>query len=339
MAVDPLLLGNIIQGGAQLIGGMFNGYSQRSAVKEANKGNMELAKYQNARNIELWNANNEYNTPGAQMGRLQEAGLNPNLVYGSGSAVGNTSSPPPSTAVPTMQPAPFLLDSTAWNGLSQIADTALKAANIERTNQETENLKVYQQNARLDGDLKELEKISRGYANAKSKAEAEVWAELYANKLTLLKAEGVFTRANTFKVNADRQNTLERTRYLRSVQTPLGNAQIDLLKSQKGLTDANRDLSLSNIVLNEFRKGLISANIEQALSSANVNRQQSLKIANEIINLQTDNRIKFEYLTEKQQENLIRQILIDQGVDLRDGNLIRTIVRSINNKSVFSNFD
>ena len=29
---------------------------------------------------------NEYNTPANQMKRLQDAGLNPNLIYGSGSA-------------------------------------------------------------------------------------------------------------------------------------------------------------------------------------------------------------------------------------------------------------
>ena len=32
----------------------------------------------------MWNKNNEYNTPLAQVNRLQEAGLNPNLVYGNG---------------------------------------------------------------------------------------------------------------------------------------------------------------------------------------------------------------------------------------------------------------
>lgn len=43
------------------------------------------------RNLTMWNMNNAYNDPSAQMQRLKAAGLNPNLVYGSGNVVGNTS--------------------------------------------------------------------------------------------------------------------------------------------------------------------------------------------------------------------------------------------------------
>ena len=35
-----------------------------------------------ANNIRLWNMNNAYNTPKAQMQRFKEANLNPNLIYG-----------------------------------------------------------------------------------------------------------------------------------------------------------------------------------------------------------------------------------------------------------------
>ncbi|WP_139366091.1 hypothetical protein [Elizabethkingia meningoseptica] len=40
----------------------------------------------------MWNRNNEYNTPLAQMQRLKDAGLNPNLMYGQGTT-GNSSAP------------------------------------------------------------------------------------------------------------------------------------------------------------------------------------------------------------------------------------------------------
>lgn len=36
------------------------------------------------RNLAMWNMENEYNHPVQQMARLREAGLNPNMVYGSG---------------------------------------------------------------------------------------------------------------------------------------------------------------------------------------------------------------------------------------------------------------
>lgn len=44
--------------------------------------------------MQSWNLANDYNHPIQQMERLRAAGLNPNLVYGSGSVTGNTTSAP-----------------------------------------------------------------------------------------------------------------------------------------------------------------------------------------------------------------------------------------------------
>lgn len=48
---------------------------------------------QNQFNIDMWKMQNEYNSPQAQMRRLSDAGLNPNLMYGMGN-VGNATSAP-----------------------------------------------------------------------------------------------------------------------------------------------------------------------------------------------------------------------------------------------------
>lgn len=53
----------------------------------------KLAQQQNQYNLEMWNLQNEYNSPQAQMQRFAEAGLNPNLIYGQGTS-GNSSSAP-----------------------------------------------------------------------------------------------------------------------------------------------------------------------------------------------------------------------------------------------------
>ena len=54
------------------------------------------------RNVEFWHMQNEYNHPSAQMARLREAGLNPNLIYGTSptSAVGQAESIHPAKAAP-----------------------------------------------------------------------------------------------------------------------------------------------------------------------------------------------------------------------------------------------
>lgn len=56
----------------------------------ANRAAAELA-YQ--RSVEMWNLQNAYNSPAAQMERFKAAGLNPHLIYGQGNS-GNAGTPP-----------------------------------------------------------------------------------------------------------------------------------------------------------------------------------------------------------------------------------------------------
>lgn len=46
-------------------------------------------KYQQKQNIKLWNMQNEYNNPKAQMQRYIDAGLNPNLIYSQQNTAGD----------------------------------------------------------------------------------------------------------------------------------------------------------------------------------------------------------------------------------------------------------
>ena len=57
---------------------------------------LQMAKYNNEFNYWLWQQQNEYNTPAAQMQRAREAGLNPNVIAGNVSS-GNAASPSPSS--------------------------------------------------------------------------------------------------------------------------------------------------------------------------------------------------------------------------------------------------
>lgn len=63
-----------------VLGGAFSSLSGRRNRKFARE--MYWTERQNS--LADWNMQNEYNSPAAQMARLKEAGLNPNLVYGNG---------------------------------------------------------------------------------------------------------------------------------------------------------------------------------------------------------------------------------------------------------------
>lgn len=61
----------------------WNNITGQTAIEEQNKGNMKLAQYQTRVQEEMYN---KYSSPEALMRQYKEAGLNPNLVYGSASA-------------------------------------------------------------------------------------------------------------------------------------------------------------------------------------------------------------------------------------------------------------
>lgn len=93
--MDPSIITGIVGSGAGLIGGLIN---NAWAESRSNK--------QWRRMNEMQDKMNAYNAPVAQMARLREAGLNPNLVYANGgavmqSAVGNAPNPPNTAPIDT----------------------------------------------------------------------------------------------------------------------------------------------------------------------------------------------------------------------------------------------
>lgn len=132
--MPPGILSSLISFGGNLLGSLFGFGSQQST----NAANMEIAKYQYEKNLEMWNRNNEYNSPQAQMQRLKNAGLNPNLVYGNG-AVGNASSTPPQFEAPTMQAYTNFGDLGASAGVDAYMRSRMVDADIRNRDADTFN--------------------------------------------------------------------------------------------------------------------------------------------------------------------------------------------------------
>lgn len=79
-------LAGAIPAAVNTIGSMF-GQNRQQRMNRRN------ADYQYSKDLELMKYQMDYNSPGSQMQRFKEAGLNPNLIYGQGSA-GNMESAP-----------------------------------------------------------------------------------------------------------------------------------------------------------------------------------------------------------------------------------------------------
>jgi hypothetical protein len=66
----------------------------------------QQAEYAFSKELEMWNRQNEYNDPSAQMERLKAAGLNPHMVYGNG-VTGNTSGSMPGYSPASYNPSSY----------------------------------------------------------------------------------------------------------------------------------------------------------------------------------------------------------------------------------------
>ncbi|UPW41383.1 DNA pilot protein [Dipodfec virus UA06Rod_19] len=92
--------GSLLGGLIGLIGGhQQNKYNQK-LLKQQYQYNQLLAEQEYQRNLQQWQRENEYNSPMAQMARLQQAGINPHLAYSKGT-INNVASSSPQYNSPT----------------------------------------------------------------------------------------------------------------------------------------------------------------------------------------------------------------------------------------------
>ena len=99
----------------------------------------------------MWNMQNAYNSPTAQMSRLRQAGLNPNLVYGNG-VTGNSSGSAPQYEPAKIQRA-TMEPYRGWNlGISDAVSTfmAMRQNKAQVENMEAQN-KLIKEQARTEG--------------------------------------------------------------------------------------------------------------------------------------------------------------------------------------------
>lgn len=153
------IVGGIISGVGSLLGGLGSSAMNNKAVRDTNKANMEIAKYQSQwqqqenekayqRSLNMWNLQNEYNSPTQQMARIRAAGLNPNLVYGNG-VTGNSSGSTPQYE-PAKFNAPTMQAYRGWNlGISDAISQflAYRTAKAQVDNMEAQNSLIRQQTA------------------------------------------------------------------------------------------------------------------------------------------------------------------------------------------------
>ena len=134
----------LVTGGLSAIGNAITG---GASARKQYQYQSKLMDKQNNFALSMYNMDNRYNSPVMQRARLEEAGLNPNLMYGSG-GVSNVSGGAPGSA---SGQAPQVDYGKPSDAISNVMQYALVNAQTDKMNEET----------RLAAERAESEAISR----------------------------------------------------------------------------------------------------------------------------------------------------------------------------------
>ena len=186
-------LGEVISGGAGIIGSLIGGAFQKSAQRAANRTNLAIARETNAQNYQIFREQNEfnkeqfnnylqYNTPSAQRARYEDAGINPYMALGN-MQNGNAQSALTSANSAPMQATQVQPENGMANGIqsalinaatvmSAVSDARLKSAQADKQN--LENGKFAEEFANRMAEIRSKIGLNDSYRD-KSKSEKQLY--------------------------------------------------------------------------------------------------------------------------------------------------------------------
>ena len=252
-------IGNVVQSASQA-------HVSRENTDKTIAANQKLAEYQYSKDLEMWNKANAYNSPSAQMERYKAAGLNPNLIYGSGASAGNTATSLPKYQAPTVR-----YDYEPWANLgaalSQYADLELRSAQIDNLKKNSE-IKV------VEKESKELDNAWKGFRNAFGEGNTGLWGQKLESlfqknvlgqynidfaKDTLWARVNAVRLANQVASNkidqliADRKLKMANVEKIRN-ELPLLNSRNTYYKTLNDYIGKQSDYYETNMLFNNFQK-------------------------------------------------------------------------------------
>lgn len=243
------------------IGMLGSAISQRQNYKYSKK----LMELQYQQNLDLWNKQNEYNSPSAQMQRLQAAGLNPNLVYGS-SVSGNSSN---NTSTSLGSVAPFDYSDSMFKGVSSVINMKLARSTVRR--QETQNQLdlALAANKALDTQyLRETLHSRVSYQNELTKFSLQQWPLILQQQKNVITIQGkdIDLKMQEY-FNAQKQGKLivEKTRLTRKQADDLAlrieafPVYLDNIRSQTYANRVNANANAQNAATNALRARHLNA--------------------------------------------------------------------------------
>lgn len=257
-------LENMAMSGIGTIGNLFTGgMSARKQYKYQSK----LMDKQNQQQIDFWKMNNEYNTPFNQRARLEQAGLNPDLMYGGSGNMPQSQMPgAASGSAPNVDYGSFS-DNLRFAMQAQVMDA--QVSKIEHENQ------LLAEQALSQASLRELQ--SSQAADALARAEHQGIYNKHADTRYFLENE---TRSlkNTL-LGAD-VNSYETRLRLDQQRVANDNMRAKVQVLQLGLNEKKLRADMEKI----------RAEVAEVISRIPVNNSQARKLAAEAIEAELLNK-------------------------------------------------
>lgn len=170
---------------------------------------------------EMWNKQNEYNLPINQRKRLEDAGINPNLAFGSSASSGIASTPP---GTPTTHEQRLSLGEFYLRKKQIEAELEMKRSETRRYDQMTEQLRMQNEmfsalfNDRLiteQGDLY-VKRIIQGWQEDNLRHELDVGLQSDELKLDAIRAQTALDKARREHTEQSKENLIQEYNHLKS---------------------------------------------------------------------------------------------------------------------------
>lgn len=248
-------VGQMLGGATSLLGGIGGAFTAAKNRRDARKMQREMMEWQSKenrlafeRNINLWELQNSYNSPSAQVKRLLDAGLNPNLAYGSLSAGQADSAPQYQPAnVPPLSEAAY---SNPYDSLSVGA-------------------------SQLSQSSSQLSQIQLNRANEK-KVNAETIGEIIRNNNLPRALEMEYNNlSQQFENNKEMQQVIKNNANLIGKQANLLDVQVK--KVNKEIAKIDKEIKILNVDL-FVRKATQNDAIKKIRAEANISDEQARTI-------------------------------------------------------------
>lgn len=253
----PFPIAAAISGGAAVLGTAGNILSTASINKKTRKWNEQQYAKQRTDALSDWTRQTDYDSPTSQMERLRVAGLNPNLVYGSGGAIQQAPAIRSTETKPWTPHAPQVDPNMVGTEVSRIYETQQRQA-------QTDNFKALLTQIAEQTALTRAQTLATYAGTGKTTQELQLLEQEYLQR----------SKLNPISLEAADLSTRKQAADISFTQTQ---EEINILQSSTSIKEALQRMSIAaqNATKIPLEKKEIEARTENLILSGELQKMEN----------------------------------------------------------------